>query len=57
MRGRDVGYEERNCAGVAGGEGEAATFDRGEMLADAVDFDDGCAAMNEGLMEGNGVRE
>ena len=41
-----VGDENGNLLCGIGGLGEASTFDGGEMLADGVDFGDGCAGVD-----------
>jgi len=52
---RNVGYEEGDAGGCAGGDGETSTFDGGEVFAHAVDLGDGGGAVDERAMEGDGV--
>ncbi len=54
---RHVGQQQGDFGRVRRGDGQAPAFDRGEVLAQGVDFADGRARSQQGLVEGHGVFE
>ena len=55
MQRRHVGDQQRDLLRAAGSDGEAPSFDRGEVLANTVHLNDGCAGGDQRAVEGHGV--